>query len=146
MTKEKKILLKKLPKQYKASKQLSQSIIKLSDGTYEIKQISFLKFKQLLKRSKYEGIVLLGAGGNLQQWVNGITDLLNQQEISKGDIRELFSGLYLLKTTGGRNDLAMLFNKNGQHNIGKMAMWRLRFGNCSWASDYINNYADQHEI
>jgi hypothetical protein len=38
----------------------------------------------------------------------------------------------------------MLFNKNGKHNIGKMAMWRLRFGDCSWVSDYIINYASQH--
>jgi hypothetical protein len=28
--------------------------------------------------------------------------------------------------------------------MGKLAIWRLAFGNCSWISDYLVNYADQH--
>jgi hypothetical protein len=29
--------------------------------------------------------------------------------------------------------------------MGKMAMWRIKFGDCSWLSDYIHNYKNQFQ-
>ena len=131
-------------KRNESVKRLRESIVKLSDGTFKIKDISFGDFKELMTKSKSEGIVLLGVGGDLNEWINGVTDMLNQEDISKGEVKELFRGLYILKTTGSRIDLAMVFNPKGKHDIGKLAMWRLRFGDCSWISDYLVNYEKQH--
>jgi len=49
-----------------------------------------------------------------------------------------------LKTSGGRTDLVLMFNNGDALNVGKLAMWRLRYGDASWVSDYIVNYAKQH--
>jgi len=40
-------------------------------------------------------------------------------------------GLYFLKTTGGRTDLVMIFKTKSQLELGKLAMWRLKFGDAS---------------
>lgn len=54
-------------------------------------------------------------------------------------------GAYRLETTGGRIDLALVFNnKRDALNIGKLAIWRINFGDASWISDYLDNYYDQY--
>jgi hypothetical protein len=106
--------------------------------------VSFAEFKTVL--AGREGIVLLGAGGNVSEWINGIFDILNESAISTAkNVGELFTEKYLLTTTGGRTDLALVMDFEKVH-AGKLAMWRLRFGDCSWISDYVVNYADQHGI
>ena len=60
------------------------------------------------------------------------------------NVEEVFSDAYLMKTSGGRKDLALVFNDNAPINSSRLAMWRLRFGDCSWVSDYKTNYASQH--
>lgn len=97
-----------------------------------------------LSNNDSEGIVLLGAGGNLTEWVNGITKMLNDENIVIGNVSQLWENIFQLTTSGGRTDLVMIMNPNIKFNIGKLAMWRLAFGNCSWVSDYVVNYADQH--
>ena len=116
-------------------------------GSFKVKPIKFDKFKELMIRSKSGGIVLLGArGSGADEWINGVADLLSKEGISATpDPKGIWRGAYLLKTTGGRTDLALVFNdQKAVLNMGKMAMWRLRFGECSWISDYLVNYAKQH--
>lgn len=122
--------------------------IKGKSGEYSPKKIKFDKFQKTMKRGGFEGIVLMGAGGSLNQWIEGITDLLNSEEIIKTkNPKDVFIGAYELTTSGGRTDLALVFNTTKPNiNIGKMAVWRLKFGDTSWISDYITNYADQHNI
>jgi len=50
-----------------------------------------------------------------------------------------------LTTSGGRVDLAFVFQEKTKIDMGKLAMWRLRFGDCSWITDYQINYANQHQ-
>ena len=38
----------------------------------------------------------------------------------------------------------MIFKTKSQLDIGKLAMWRLKFGDATWLSDYVVNYRDQH--
>jgi hypothetical protein len=83
--------------------------------------ISEVTFDKLPKAK--EGIVLMGAGGDLNEWVKGVI---------------------VLKTSGGRTDLLLVIPDSSTLQIGKLAMWRLRFGDASWLSDYKFNYADQH--
>ncbi len=90
-----------------------------------------------------EGIVLFGAGGDLNEWIYGVTQELNENGIAEGTPEEIWDGFYKLTTTGGRTDLVMPFKENAKIDLGKMAIWRLRFGDCSWISDYRYNYANQ---
>ena len=92
-----------------------------------------------------EGIVLLGAGGKLSDWINGVFAMWQKEGITKANTpADVFADALVLKTTGGRTDLALVFKPGADLEIGKMAMWRLKFGDCSWISDYVVNYAEQH--
>ena len=123
---------------------LKERIVKLADGSYDVKKAKF-KFLERVAKKGLEGIVFLGAGGKLNQWVKGLNDLWNKEKIGKGLIEDKMMGLYVINTTGGRTDLVMIFKTKSQLDIGKLAMWRLKFGDASWLSDYVNNYRDQHE-
>jgi hypothetical protein len=103
-------------------------------------KVEFRKFKSLV--SKKEGIVCLGAGGDPAEWINGITDLLNKENIVTGTPEQIWDNIYVLTSTGGRTDLAFVSNNClKDFAVGKMAIWRLNFGDCSWISDYVVNYA-----
>jgi hypothetical protein len=113
--------------------------------TSKISEVNFNDFNQVA--TNQEGIVLLGTGGDLQEWTKGVCDILLKEEITKtNNPNELFSEFYKLTTTGGRTDLAMIFNSFDNFEMGKMAIWKLAFGDCSWISDYIVNYAEQHGV
>lgn len=107
-----------------------------------VEEIKFSNFKKAV--ADEEGIVLLGAGGDLKEWIGGVTDQLKEEGIVEGTLSELWSKIYVMTTVDGRTDLAMVFNPTGKFDMGKMAMWRLRFGDCSWISDYLTNYKSQH--
>ena len=102
------------------------------------------KFEDI-KKGK-EGIVIIGAGGDLQQWLEGVTDMLNKEKIVKGTAEEIWDNPTELKSTGGRTDLLLYFKKGVDFNMSKMAMWRLRFGNCSWISDFLVNYEEHYNL
>lgn len=111
------------------------------------KKIGFEKFARLIKRGNFEGIVLLGAGGELDEWIKGVTKILSDEGIIGSNAPDdHFYGSFVLTTSGGRTDLALVFNKKSDMNIGKMAMWRLKFGDASWISDYLDNYKSHHEL
>lgn len=107
--------------------------------TTEVRKTSFATFAKETKAGGYEGIVVHGAGGNLQEWVDGIDEMLFNEGISP----ELnnFGDCFELTDHYGVTHLAMLFKVNDNKIIlGKMALWRLRFGECSWISDFTENY------
>lgn len=108
----------------------------------KIEDIDFSSFRKKVKSK--EGIVLLGVGGDPEDWINGVVDIWDVEGIYSGHPNDAFESSYLLKTTGGRTDLALVFKKGAKLDMGKMAMWRLSFGDCSWISDYIVNYRNQH--
>ena len=110
--------------------------------TYTIQPTTFKELRKLSKGGK-EGLVLLGCGGDLNEWVDGVTEALNGEGIAKGTPTDLWEAIYSSTSTGGRTDLTLLFGK-GKLDIGKMAMWRLQFGDASWLSDFVVNYANQY--
>lgn len=99
-----------------------------------------IKFKQL-KKYKNEGLVLMGCGGSLNEWVEGVQEILKDENIAtSSDFDEAVS----LETSGGRVDILLPFAEKNKIKIGALAMWRLKFGDASWLSDYTVNYKDQH--
>lgn len=120
-----------------------RTVLEASYAFPSAKEVSFRKFKSLTKDK--DGLVLLGAGGDLNDWIKGISSALYDEGVASSNKPvDLWSGAYVLTTSGGRTDLALMFNDGDALDIGKLAMWRLRFGDASWVSDYVVNYADQH--
>lgn len=96
----------------------------------------------VMAQSGKEGLVMLGAGGALQDWINGVTGLLVEEGIAPEGYE--FNDATYVNTTGGRTDLLLTFNPG--LDIGRLAIWRLAFGDCSWLSDYVVNYRTQHGL
>jgi hypothetical protein len=93
---------------------------------------------------KSEGLVCLGCGGDFQEWVTGITNSLHEEGIIHiSDPEKVWDDVIHLETTGGRTDLVFMFSDISM-DMGKMAIWRIQMGFCTWLSDYVVNYADQH--
>lgn len=85
-----------------------------------------------------EGLVLQGCGGDLQEWLDGINEMLTKAEI-------LLEGSRFERASVFRHDglTNLLFPFEGvKLDMGKLAMWRLqthgRFGG-TWLSDYVPN-------
>lgn len=101
----------------------------------EIKSISL---HELRKMNGSEGLILQGCGGNLQEWVDGINEMLTEAEILENGSK--FTNCYSFQ----RDDLTcILFPfEDMQLNIGKLAMWRIQthelFGG-TWLTDYVPN-------
>jgi len=101
----------------------------------QINNITY-SFLSEIARSK-EGLVLLGAGGDLNEWINGVSELLKDEGIALPNFA--FTEAHKIDIIGGRIDLLLTFDF-ATVDVGKLAMWRIRFGDCSWLSDYIPNY------
>jgi len=93
-----------------------------------------------LRRMKgSEGLILQGCGGDLNEWVDGINEILTQEGILlDGDT---FKDIACFENDGLTNLLFMM-GDDVKLNVGKLAMWRLQshstFGGY-WLSDYLPN-------
>jgi hypothetical protein len=104
----------------------------------------FADLNNLSKKHTKEGLVMLGAGGDIHEWVDGVTTKMISDGIVVKTEDDIWSEIILLVTSGGRIDLAFIMNNDVEFNMGKLAMWRLKFGSCSWVSDYVINYKSDH--
>ena len=95
-----------------------------------------------LRRMKdKEGLILQGCGGSIDEWVDGINDLLTGSEILLGGIK-----FKAENCCGFENEdltcLLLPFSEDVRLDMGRLAMWRLQthenFGG-EWLSDYVNN-------
>ena len=101
----------------------------------EIKNISLY---DLRKMNNSEGLILQGCGGDLQEWVDGINEMLTENGILQNESK--FEKAY---TFNNENLTCLLFPFEGvQLDVGRLAMWRLEtretFGS-TWLSDYVDN-------
>lgn len=101
----------------------------------EIKNISL---HELRKMNGSEGLILQGCGGDLQEWVDGINEMLTESGILRNGSR--FEKAYTFKNEGLT---CLLFQFDDiQLDIGRLAIWRLKtrenFGS-TWLSDYVPN-------
>lgn len=92
------------------------------------------------------GMVVVGAGAPFNEWVDGISGMLKDEEITEK--ANCFSSAYTLSDnvlgSEGRTDLVLMFDPENKPNIGKLAMWRIRFGSVMWTDDFIDNYRKEY--
>lgn len=100
-----------------------------------MKRITTDELKQMRNE---EGLILQGCGGDLNEWVDGVNEMLTKENIlAEGDS---FKDVYVFENEGLTN---LLFSmENMKLNIGKLAMWRIvthGFFGGTWLSDYLDN-------
>ena len=100
-----------------------------------MKDITLDELKTMRNR---EGLIIQGCGGDPQEWIDGIQNLLTTEEILlDGDI---FKDVFRFENEGVT---CLLFDfRDTKLNVGKLAAWRLSthesFGG-TWLSDYLDN-------
>lgn len=100
-----------------------------------MKEITVDELRQMEGR---EGLILQGCGGPVQEWVDGINDLLSEKGVLLNGSK--FEDVSVFHHDGLTN---LLFPFEGvELNVGRFAMWRLetheQFGG-TWLSDYVPN-------
>ncbi len=100
--------------------------------------ITPINTEELRKMNNSEGLVIQGCGGDLQEWVDGINEMLAEAEILQNGSK--FTNCFSFQHDG-LNCLLFPF-EDIQLNIGKLAMWRIQthemFGG-TWLTDYVEN-------
>ena len=102
--------------------------------------------KKVNLKDAYNGsyYTIEGAGGDLQEWVDGYNSMLEEQGIGKPiewftckgrDVNEEFG---LEGNERYKDDLTLLFFPLDGLNIGLLAIFKLRMGN-RWFDDIIDN-------
>lgn len=102
-------------------------------------KITEISTNDLRRMKNTEGIIFQGCGGDPQEWVDGINELLTESKILLNGTK--FTDVYQFQ----HDELTCLlfpFSGDIQLNIGKLAMWRLgtysQFGG-TWLSDFVEN-------
>ena len=104
----------------------------------DIEEISIKTF--LERHSSDGGIVLLGTGGDLREWLDGVTAMLIEKDVAIGSTpNDLWSHCYVLDADRDCTKMILTLNPHATIDIGRLAIWRLQFGECMWISDYIAN-------
>ncbi len=99
-----------------------------------------ITIQQLRQMEDREGLVLQGCGGDLQEWLSGINQMLTSAGILKRGTT--FRDIYSFQKDG-IPCLLFPFQKDVELDMGRLAMWRLKshesFGS-TWLSDYVPIY------
>lgn len=100
--------------------------------------ITTITTEDLRRMEDQEGLVLMGCGGDLQEWLDGINDMLTGAGILQNG-----SKFQNISTFQYENLTCLLYPFEGvELNIGKLAMWRLQthanLGG-TWLSDFVPN-------
>ena len=95
--------------------------------------------EDLRKMSDKEGLILQGCGGDLQEWIDGVNEMLTKSGILMNGTK--FEKAYAFQN-GNLTNLLYPFD-DVELDIGKLAMWRIVthsqfYG--TWLSDYVPNY------
>lgn len=93
----------------------------------------------------YDGscYTICGCGGNITEWTDGISDLMEKQGIGKPNTFYTFDGKLINEFAGPNGDpfkkelIALAFSHEGL-DIGKLAMFKLMMGD-RWFDDIIDN-------
>ncbi len=105
----------------------------------EIVKMNFSDYKNKMRETNEEGIVIMGTC-EYQGYIDGVTEVLKNENVISKDCSEPWSQLILLETTGKRHDLVFVMNKEVEFNIGRFAIVKLSLPDCSWISDHYINY------
>ncbi len=72
-----------------------------------------------------DGIVVLGTGGDLREWITLITKKLKMYEVTDAPPDVLWGDAYRLETTGGRIDLVLVFDASAHVDQERLTKWML---------------------
>ena len=101
--------------------------------------IRLISTEQLRRTEDQEGLVLQGCGGDPQEWVDGINEILAQECILKKGAG--FEEAYTFRHDG-LTCMLFPFKEDMELDVGRLAAWRLAsystFGG-TWLSDYVPN-------
>ena len=101
-----------------------------------VQKVSTTELRQMQDK---EGLVIQGCGGNAQEWIDGINDLLTKEEILQDGTK--FTQAYQFENDDCKC-LLFPFDDSVKLDMNKLAMWRLQthtmFGG-TWLSDYVPN-------
>ena len=84
-----------------------------------IKEISTDELRSMKGK---EGLVLQGCGGDLNEWVDGVNEMLTESGILQNETK--FTDVYSFKNNNLTN-LLFPFDEKVNLDIGKLAMWRI---------------------
>ena len=100
--------------------------------------IKYITTDDLRRMENAEGLIIQGCSGDLQEWVDGINEMLTEEGI-------LRNGSKFTDCSSFEHDglTCLLFPFEGVNvDIGSLAIWRLKthdaFGG-TWLSDYVPN-------
>lgn len=97
--------------------------------------------EDLCRMKDCEGLILQGCGGSLDEWIDGINDMLIESDILLNDTKFKAENCCVFENEGLTN-LMFPFSEDVKLDMGKLAMWRLQthenFGG-KWLSDYVDN-------
>lgn len=101
--------------------------------------IEIVTTDDLRKMNDKEGLILQGCGGEIQDWIDGINDMLTESGILLNGSK--FEKVYAFKNDNLTN-LLYPFD-DVELSMGKLAMWRIAthsqlYG--TWLSDYVPNH------
>ena len=95
--------------------------------------------EQLRRMGNQEGLVLQGCGGDPQEWLDGINEILTNEGIIKKGAK--FEEAYTFRHDG-LTCMLFPFKQDMEMDMGRLAVWRLAsystFGG-TWLSDYVSN-------
>lgn len=101
--------------------------------------ITDITISELRGMSDDEGLILQGCGGDLQEWLDGINQMLTEEKILLDGTK--FEDIQEFQNEGC-TCLLFPFNENVKLSMGKLAVWRIKtheqFGG-TWLSDYVPN-------
>lgn len=100
--------------------------------------------KDLQELLKNNALIFLGAGGEEEEWRNGVNDMLEEAGIiEKG---KGWNHIYRFTYGGGIKVLVFPFDGQTKPDMGKLAMWRIQHRNMDamWLDDwYDQNYSNK---
>ena len=100
--------------------------------------IKHITTNDLRRMGNSEGLILQGCGGDLQEWVDGINEMLTEEGI-------LRNGSKFTKCSSfehGRLTCLLFSFRDVDIDVGRLAVWRLKTRNTfgsTWLSDYVPN-------
>lgn len=132
---------KKLGENMKKNKSFKGKLTESLDSGFPHKP-----FDALLTDENKNGMVVMGVGGDPQEWVDGISKMLIKEGIAKS--APVFQDAFMLDGNvagkDGRADLVLIFSPHAGISMGRLAIWRLHFGSASWIDDFITNYGHDY--
>ena len=97
----------------------------------------------IIKMTNTEGLICLGTGGDLEEWVEGINEMMVEENVTTN--KKVFTDIYAFEDGETTNLLFLFPETKSEFNVSRLAMVRLQYDWMKWLSDYIGFESDYYE-